>query len=68
MLQFTETELISGTKAYVNRFLQKWFEMCCKSEFKLTQGQTFHPFRRGAAQNANRDSKLSTPWSMDRGG
>ncbi|OWZ13734.1 hypothetical protein PHMEG_00012886 [Phytophthora megakarya] len=34
----------------------------------LTPGLSSHLFRRGAAQNANRDCKISTPWILDRGG
>ena len=34
----------------------------------LTKGLSSHSFRRGAAQNANGSSNISTPWILDRGG
>ncbi|EGZ09050.1 hypothetical protein PHYSODRAFT_525623 [Phytophthora sojae] len=59
---------VPGIHAYVNRVLQKWSGVCQTEGTNLTPGLSSHSFRRGAAQNANSDSKISTPWILDRGG
>ncbi|EGZ21842.1 hypothetical protein PHYSODRAFT_490928, partial [Phytophthora sojae] len=59
---------VPGIHAYVNRVLQKWSGVWQTEGTNLTPGLSSHSFRRGAAQNANSDSKISTPWILDRGG
>lgn len=48
--------------------LQNWINVCSTDGHQVTQLLTSHSFRRGAAQSANSDSILSTPWILDRGG
>jgi hypothetical protein len=62
------TVSVPGIHAYVNRVLQKWTKISGAQDSSLTKGLTPHSFRRGAAQNANGDSTISTPWILDRGG
>jgi hypothetical protein len=59
---------IPGLHAYVNRVLQKWSVQCATAGLDLTKGLSSHSFRRGAAQNANGNCLISTPWILDRGG
>jgi hypothetical protein len=66
----TKNEAVSvpGIHAYVNRVLQKWSKICSENGVTLTKRLSSHSFRRGAAQLANGDCEISTPWIMDRGG
>ncbi len=57
-----------GIHAYVNRLLSRVVACCMQNGDSLTKGLTSHSFRRGAAQNANGDAKLSPQWILDRGG
>ncbi|OWZ09934.1 hypothetical protein PHMEG_00017284 [Phytophthora megakarya] len=63
---------ISASKATPNKIavpgMQAYVGECSKSDHQLTPGLPSHFFWRGAAQNANGNSKPNTPWIMDRGG
>jgi hypothetical protein len=67
-IAMTKMKGVPGVHAYVNRVLQSIRNYKHTTSTPISADLSSHSFRRGAAQFANSNPKLSLQWILDRGG